>query len=130
VRAEVEPYYCAGTFYIPFQHPYLDPFITLKAGHLSNAKLNYLSTNERGEPVSQEFSGKSSSIIFNYLVFETGIDYRITKFLVLSPTVGYQLAHLDELHGKNNDIVYLKNKKEFTLDFSGSFISLGIRYVF
>jgi len=124
-KAKGTPAYFGAYFYIPAGFYMVQPFIAIKAGEIKNAELLMETRDTGNNKESSTITGRT-----NYYSFALGFDYYMKSYLILTSTAGYQLAKVEALKDDRNYTVYWENYGKVTLDFSGSFLKLGLKVVF
>jgi len=120
IKTEAVPYYLACYLYMPVSYKHFTPYLTFRTGTLGKVEFKNFYKYESGETFDIISSNGSEQTTINYLSTGIGFDFRVQKLIVISSTIGYQFS---KTH------IYSPIPKDPELDFSGSFINIGMKFV-
>ena len=125
LRSKAVPYYIGSNLYV-IGHGYMvEPFFSLGYGKLQDIEFYYKSIDQG------KIEEQTNSIDKSYFIsLGVGFDYRWKKFLVITSNAGYHFSKTDDLKNTDGDLVNIEGIGKLDLDFSGSFMNIGVRIVF
>jgi len=129
------PYYLSVVLYKPTAFSRFEPFFSIKTGIMKKATFQQTWIN------NEEITGDHVSVFepysaeLNFISVGAGFDFALEKSFMLSLSAGYQFAKVHDLRNSlavinNQHIIYsLQGDFNPVLDFSGIFMSFGVKYI-